>query len=156
MNGQIFRKWVGGAVLLAAACLACGGPSWASPAAKVADGVTFEPPSNNALRGPSSNSTLEKSSVRRVRTFLRIKTPKAGVAHRANPSHTGVPPASGYYVETPASLECIYLIWPRPFGCDPNQVSTNSAGGSKMIAIVDATALQPPSIASSTMAAGSK
>jgi hypothetical protein len=40
--------------------------------------------------------------------------------------------------ETPASIACIYGLAPRANGCNPNIVRQNAAGGSKIIAIVDA------------------
>lgn len=40
--------------------------------------------------------------------------------------------------ETPASLACIYGLAPRQDGCLSTKVTANAAGGSKMIAIVDA------------------
>lgn len=48
------------------------------------------------------------------------------------------PPSSGYAYETPASLACIYQLVPVSPGCNPNTVTANPTGGSKMIAIVDA------------------
>jgi kumamolisin len=105
------------------------GASWANPVARVEDGVTFQPNSNSALLRPG---------VKHMRTFLRIKTPKVGPLNHVNPSYVGSPPASGYYVETPSSLECVYQITTRTYGCDPNQVTMTADGGKKMIAIVDA------------------
>jgi subtilase family serine protease len=50
-----------------------------------------------------------------------------------------LPPVSGLFYETPASLGCIYkLVSPRVPGCNPNTVTSNPTGGSKAIAIVDA------------------
>jgi len=49
-----------------------------------------------------------------------------------------LPPAPGFGYETPASLACVYrLVDPLP-GCNPNQTTMNSPGGSRSIAIVDA------------------
>ena len=50
-----------------------------------------------------------------------------------------LPPFSGYYYQTPASLGCIYnLVSRRVPGCNPNVTTVNPTGGSKVIAIVDA------------------
>ena len=48
-----------------------------------------------------------------------------------------VPPAP-YFIETPASIACIYGLVKRQGGCNPNTVRSNASGGSKVIAIVDA------------------
>lgn len=45
---------------------------------------------------------------------------------------------SPYYIETPASVACVYGLAPRVDDCNPNVVRTNSTGGSRVIAIVDA------------------
>jgi subtilase family serine protease len=47
-------------------------------------------------------------------------------------------PYAGYSYETPASLGCLYGLVKVVMGCNPNMVSANPSGGSKMIAIVDA------------------
>jgi len=48
------------------------------------------------------------------------------------------PPFSGYGYETPQSLACVYGLAKAVAGCNPNTVTANPTGGSKMIAIVDA------------------
>ncbi len=50
----------------------------------------------------------------------------------------GLPPYSGYYYETPASLACVHKLVTVTTGCNPNSVTAVPSGGSKMIAIVDA------------------
>jgi kumamolisin len=51
----------------------------------------------------------------------------------------GKPPVAGFLVETPASLGCVYnVVSPVVPGCNPNTVTANPTGGSKVIAIVDA------------------
>ena len=47
-------------------------------------------------------------------------------------------PYAGYAYETPASLGCVYHLVAVVTGCNPNTITTNPTGGSKMIAIVDA------------------
>jgi kumamolisin len=48
------------------------------------------------------------------------------------------PPFSGTAYETPASLACVYHLATVVAGCNPNTVTKNPTGGTKMIAIVDA------------------
>jgi subtilase family serine protease len=48
------------------------------------------------------------------------------------------PPVPGYFFETPASIACVYNLVAQAAGCNPNTVSTVPAGGSKVVAIVDA------------------
>jgi subtilase family serine protease len=51
----------------------------------------------------------------------------------------GAPAAGYFYVETPASLACIYNLVASPIaGCNPYTVSANPSGGARAIAIVDA------------------
>lgn len=54
----------------------------------------------------------------------------------ASPSE--LPPFSGYGYETPASFACVYRLVRPISGCNPNQTTANSSGGSESIAIVDA------------------
>ena len=49
-----------------------------------------------------------------------------------------LPPVPGENYETPASLACIYGLVKRTYGCNPQRVTANATGGSKVIAIVDA------------------
>jgi kumamolisin len=49
------------------------------------------------------------------------------------------PPFADFGFETPASLGCVYhLVSTIVAGCNPNTVTENPSGGSKLIAIVDA------------------
>jgi subtilase family serine protease len=48
------------------------------------------------------------------------------------------PPQSGYLIETPASLGCVYHLTAFGSGCNPNVVTANPTGGSNAIAVVDA------------------
>jgi subtilase family serine protease len=58
------------------------------------------------------------------------------VPNGASPNEA--PPFTGYGYETPASFACLYkLARPTP-GCNPNQTTADSSGGSQTIAIVDA------------------
>jgi subtilase family serine protease len=78
-----------------------------------------------------------------ARTYFRVFVPTAGTATfnasiRARPAMTGSPPAPETPYQTPASLACIYGLVGTPGTCNPNAVFTNSTGGSKVIALVDA------------------
>ena len=53
---------------------------------------------------------------------------------------------NGSFLETPASLACVYRQGPMPYGCNPSSVTTVATGGSRAIAIVDA--YDHPNIAS--------
>jgi kumamolisin len=80
-----------------------------------------------------------------ARTFLKILNPSEGQDElnariKAKTTTIGSPPASGYAYATPASLACIYGLVSSVAQCNPNSLtsSSNSSGGSKAIAIVDA------------------
>ncbi len=63
--------------------------------------------------------------------------PKGGFPKAARPLVVG-PPFAGYLAETPASIACVYRLVAVASGCEPNTVTTNTSGGSRAIAIVDA------------------
>ena len=46
--------------------------------------------------------------------------------------------ATPYFIETPASIACVYGLVPRQNGCKPAAVNVNASGGGRVIAIVDA------------------
>ena len=48
------------------------------------------------------------------------------------------PPKTGTFIETPASLACIYGLVAPTAGCNPNTVTAVATGGSRAIAVVDA------------------
>lgn len=80
---------------------------------------------------PSSQFSAADTGVR-AHTNMRIF-----VADGLN-SPSELPPVLGYGFETPASLACVYgLVTPVP-GCNPNVTTTDPAGGSKAIAVIDA------------------
>ena len=97
--------------------------------------------------GPARTLVLPASSVvrpedagLRAHTNILLSVPPAGVVDLP-PSRGAVraiPPLSGTLIETPASLACIYRLVSGTPGCNPNTVTTNPAGGSHAIAIVDA------------------
>ncbi len=67
-------------------------------------------------------------------TTKGIKPPVAKTASGIGPD---LPPASGYYFETPASLACVYGITSNTSGCNPNTVTAvPSSTGNLSIAIV--------------------
>lgn len=53
------------------------------------------------------------------------------------PTPAAAPPTANF-VETPASIACIYGLVPRSDGCNPNVVRRDVIGGAKAVAIVDA------------------
>jgi kumamolisin len=71
-----------------------------------------------------------------ARTNVKLAVPQGGLP-LVKQNVVG-PPFSGYLIETPASLACVYGLAARSNGCNPNLVFNNSTGGSKAIAIVDA------------------
>jgi len=84
-------------------------------------------------------SGLERSG--HFRTHLRLLTvpQKSGESKPVmRPSGTGLPPYTGYFYETPASLGCVYGLTKAVDNCNPQQVTTPPSGGSRAIAIVDA------------------
>ena len=65
-----------------------------------------------------------------------LQLPDAGAALLG--AQPRLPPKSGNFYETPASLACIYGLVKRTYGCNPQRVTANAGGGSRVIAIVDA------------------
>ncbi len=77
----------------------------------------------------------------RSHTNYRILVPSEGPAAQQNKganAQTVGPPFPGYFIETPASLACVYGLVSQTPGCNPNEVTTNPSGGARAIAIVDA------------------
>jgi kumamolisin len=81
-------------------------------------------------------------------TTLQFFVPTGGLDRVAPPelhrnlldgSPHNVPAPNYYFVETPASLGCVYNLVSAPVaGCNPYSTATNPTGGSHVIAIVDA------------------
>lgn len=97
---------------------------------------------DSSIEDPTSIGTA-------VHTHLRIFVPDTGGDQLVPPSAADVqhsataknaPPLTGYYyLETPASLACVYnLVSTIVIGCNPYSTSVVPTGGSKAIAIVDA------------------
>src|SRR5579872_457791 len=69
-------------------------------------------------------------------TNVKVVIPKGGYP-AVTPNVSG-PPHTGYLIETPASLGCVYQITANSAGCNPNIVTTVPTGGTNAIAVVDA------------------
>jgi subtilase family serine protease len=80
---------------------------------------------------PKSSQAKPGDAGVRFHTNILLFTPKAWKPNIA-------PHDQGLFLETPASLACIYHLVPFTWGCNPNTASTNPSGGSNTIAIVDA------------------
>jgi hypothetical protein len=91
---------------------------------------------NGTLFHPASNTRYAADVGVRAHTFLEVVKPK--IRSGNHPGYTGGPPITGYGIETPASIECVYGFTASVDGCDPNLVTTEASGGTKVIAIVDA------------------
>ncbi len=96
---------------------------------------------------PESSTEQPEHVGLRAHTNFKMFVPNAGMAARQTSPEAapqaGGPPFKGYFYETPASLACVYKLVPASdpasdAACDPNTRSTNPAGGSRAIAIVDA------------------
>ena len=86
---------------------------------------------------PAHNGTTLKTRL--ASTSLLIYEPEGWNRSEVEPPRPGeLPPYGGYAYETPASLACVYGLVTTATGCNPNSVTTNPTGGSKVIAIVDA------------------
>jgi subtilase family serine protease len=83
-------------------------------------------------------SSIEKpgDAGKRAHTNIRLFVPTGGF-QSAQPL-SGGPPYSGYLIETPASVACLFNLTKVVKGCNPNTVTAVPTGGSKVIAIVDA------------------
>jgi len=83
---------------------------------------------------PTSSFEHAGDTGRFAHTNIQVYLPSATLPR---PQAYG-PPYAGYAYETPASLACVYALVATATGCNPNKVSTNPAGGGRMIAVVDA------------------
>lgn len=82
------------------------------------------------------NSSIERplDIGRAAHTNIQILLPAEPLLREQT---TGAP-YPGYAYETPASLACVYGLVTASTGCNPNTATAVPAGGSRMIAIVDA------------------
>ncbi len=74
----------------------------------------------------------------RFHTHILIESVQASSGASAIVHNSVGAPFAGFAFETPASLACVYRLVPFVPFCNPNVVTTNPTGGSKLIAIVDA------------------
>ena len=96
---------------------------------------------------PDSSIEYPADIGRRAHTNIRLFVPTGGLDLVAPPTigrlastAAGAPPAPNYaFLETPASLACVYNLVATPVaGCNPYAATVNATGGTKAIAIVDA------------------
>jgi kumamolisin len=94
---------------------------------------------NQSVSVPKSSEELPQDLGLRAHTHLLVLSPGfAKVEGQAAPAQVG-PPFPGYAYETPASFACLYQLVPQKgHACNPNVVTLNPTGGSRVIAIVDA------------------
>jgi len=104
----------------------------------VQQGAQLQQVPEGVIVTPASSIAKPEDTGLRAHTFTKLLFPvDATGPHVASPA-LNAPPFSGYGYETPSSLVCIYELVTRANGCDPNVFHTNTTGGSKAIAIVDA------------------
>ena len=91
---------------------------------------------------PDSSQAKPGSAGLFAHTHIIVVHPDQDIGSAADDAEeapsTNKPPKPGLTVNTPASVACIYMLVTQADGCDPNLFHTNSTGGSKTIAIVDA------------------
>lgn len=87
---------------------------------------------------PDSSVARSSDAGMRVHTNTRMLVLKASGTVEPFVAKAGLPPFAGHFLETPASLACLYGLVTAAHGCNPYVVTTNATGGSKAIAIVDA------------------
>jgi kumamolisin len=85
---------------------------------------------NPADAGVSANTNVE--------VMVPAGSPTGSMGPQGSTASPPYPPFPGYLFETPASVACAYRFVKPASGCNPNIVTTNPAGGSNAIAIVDA------------------
>jgi subtilase family serine protease len=89
-------------------------------------------PASGLVVIPKSSQIRAQDTGLRAHTNLRFLVPAPG----ATPAEA--PPYSGYAIETPASLACVYRLVSPIRSCNPNSTVNTPSGGSQTIAIVDA------------------
>jgi kumamolisin len=94
---------------------------------------------NQRVAVPKSSEEQPGDAGLRAHTHLLVLSPGfTKAAGQASPAQVG-PPFAGYAYETPASFACIYqLVGREGQACNPNVVTQNPTGGSRVVAIVDA------------------
>lgn len=106
------------------------------------------PPRGGQVQVPNSSIEQQGDIGARAHTNIRVFVPSGGMDNIRPPTHNDVrngvapeqaPPYSGYYyLETPASLACVYKLVNQVSGCNPYATTAVPYGGSRAIAIVDA------------------
>ncbi|HYM01403.1 MAG TPA: hypothetical protein VET85_00575, partial [Stellaceae bacterium] len=97
---------------------------------------------------PESSLEYADEIGRTAHTSVRTFVPAGGMDTVAPPmihelghgvTHEGAPVGGYFFIETPASLGCVYNLVTSPVaGCNPYTANVNPSGGSRAIAIVDA------------------
>jgi kumamolisin len=113
--------------------------------------AAFLPSRGGQVQIPDSSNEDPNDVGFRAHTNVRMLVPAGGMDGVAPPAHaaltkgigflpaTSQSPYSGYYyLETPASLACVYKLVNQVAGCNPYGTTANPSGGSRAIAIVDA------------------
>jgi subtilase family serine protease len=109
----------------------------------VAEGAQITRSSLGTIVTPKSSIRLPDGNGTQNYTNTKFLVPDTPIVPQnsplANSPSANAPPASGYYfVNTPASLACVYKLVAVASGCHPDKFHTNAAGGSKAVGIVDA------------------
>lgn len=109
-----------------------------------------QPVSANVIAGvgtviiPESSTPDEGDAGVKAHTNVRIMASvtsgsvlqKNAITAKVTP---GLPPVSGMFYETPASMACVYQLTKTVVaGCNPNSTTAVASGGARAIAVVDA------------------
>jgi kumamolisin len=110
--------------------------------------VESRPARGGQIFVPDSSVENPADIGQRAHTNVRLFVPTGGMDRVAPPTFDrlgrdngpdAVPAPNYFFLETPASLGCVYNLVAAPIaGCNPYSTTVNPTGGSKAIAIVDA------------------
>ena len=110
---------------------------WAIALSLVAGAAVAQPGPTVVV--PNSSLVHPEDAGHRAHTNVRyLKLDPRAAPPSLYGARADLPPFPGLFFETPASLACLYALVPKTFGCNPQQVTQNTTGGSRAIAIVDA------------------
>jgi kumamolisin len=101
-----------------------------------ADNIVLGKVPGGTLLLPESSVVRPEDAGIRAHTNTMIFVPDAQPKGKVRPGNA--PPYPDFLIETPSSIACIYKLVNQGSGCEPDLFHTNSSGGSKVIAIVDA------------------
>ncbi len=88
---------------------------------------------------PKSSAVRPHTGSSIAYTNLLVSLTDSGPMPIKTSAQPGLPPISGLFFETPASLACVYRLVKKPKpGCNPDVTTDTADGGSGVIAIVDA------------------